>query len=47
MMTAGVLNFFAWIGVVLILPLFQRTPGLGPVRYRIISIPPLFAPSIR
>jgi DHA3 family macrolide efflux protein-like MFS transporter len=29
----GVLNFFGVMGLTLILPLFQRTPGLGPGRY--------------
>jgi DHA3 family macrolide efflux protein-like MFS transporter len=32
-LTAGVLNFFGVAGITLILPLFQRTPGLGPARY--------------
>jgi hypothetical protein len=36
MLSAGVLNFFAWVGLVLIIPLFQRTPSLGPARYGII-----------
>ena len=36
MISAGALNFFAWISLVLILPLFQRTPWLGPERYGII-----------
>jgi len=36
MLVAAVLNFFAMIGIVLILPLFQRTEGLGPVRFGII-----------
>jgi len=30
---ALVLNFFATIGIVLLMPLFQRTAGLGPERY--------------
>jgi DHA3 family macrolide efflux protein-like MFS transporter len=29
----GALNFFGVMGMVLILPLFQRTAGLGPARY--------------
>jgi MFS transporter, DHA3 family, macrolide efflux protein len=33
MIIAGVFNFFAWIALVLILPLFQRTAGLGATRY--------------
>jgi MFS family permease len=33
MLAAGVLNFFAFIGIVLIIPLFQRTEWLGPSRY--------------
>ena len=33
---AGVLNFFAVMGMTLILPLFQRTPGLGPARYGLV-----------
>ena len=36
MAAAGALNFFAWIAIVLILPLFQRTPSLGPERYGLI-----------
>ncbi len=36
MMAAGVLNFFAWTGLVLVLPLFKRTTTLGPVRYGIV-----------
>jgi MFS transporter, DHA3 family, macrolide efflux protein len=35
MIAAGVVNFFAMIGIVLILPLFQRTAGLGPASYGI------------
>ena len=35
MLVAAILNFFAMVGIVLILPLFQRTEGLGPVRYGI------------
>ena len=35
MLVAAVFNFFAMIGIVLILPLFQRTEGLGPVRFGI------------
>jgi MFS family permease len=35
MLVAAALNFFAMIGIVLILPLFQRTEGLGPVRFGI------------
>ncbi|MGD0783681.1 MAG: MFS transporter, partial [Candidatus Aminicenantales bacterium] len=31
--TAGLLNFFGVMGLTLILPFFQRTPGLGPARY--------------
>ncbi len=33
--TAAVLNFFGIMGFTLILPLFQKTPGLGPGRYGI------------
>jgi DHA3 family macrolide efflux protein-like MFS transporter len=32
---AAVTNFFASMGIVLFLPLFQQTPGLGPARYGI------------
>ncbi len=35
MMTVGVLNFFAFIAIVLILPFFKETDFLGPVRYGI------------
>ncbi|WP_455383441.1 MFS transporter [Salinispira pacifica] len=35
MVTAGVVNFFAMIGIVLILPLFQRSAALGPAGYGI------------
>jgi MFS transporter, DHA3 family, macrolide efflux protein len=31
--TAGLLNFFGVMGLTLIMPFFQRTPGLGPARY--------------
>jgi len=34
-LTASVLNFFAVIGITLLLPLFQKTEGLGPGRYGI------------
>jgi DHA3 family macrolide efflux protein-like MFS transporter len=30
---AAILNFFGLVGITLILPLFQRTEGLGPARY--------------
>ena len=30
---ASILNFFAYIAIVLFLPLFQRTEGLGPAKY--------------
>jgi MFS family permease len=33
--TAGILNFFGVMGITLILPLFQKTPDLGPGRYGI------------
>jgi DHA3 family macrolide efflux protein-like MFS transporter len=33
LLTAGVLNFFAFIAIVLLIPLFQRTDFLGPARY--------------
>ncbi len=33
---AAIVNFTAMIGYVLILPLFQRTPGLGPARYGVL-----------
>jgi MFS family permease len=33
---AAVLNFFATIGFVLLLPLFQRTEALGPARYGVL-----------
>jgi DHA3 family macrolide efflux protein-like MFS transporter len=36
LLVAAVLNFFAMIGIVLILPLFQRTEGLGPVRFGVL-----------
>ena len=36
MLVAAVLNFLAMIGIVLILPLFQRTEGLGPVRFGVL-----------
>ncbi len=35
MLSAGVLNFFAFIAIVLIIPLFRRTDFLGPARYGI------------
>jgi MFS transporter, DHA3 family, macrolide efflux protein len=31
--TASILNFFGILGIVLILPLFQKTPALGAARY--------------
>jgi MFS family permease len=34
-LTAAVLNFFASMAIVLILPFYQRNPGLGPVKYGI------------
>jgi DHA3 family macrolide efflux protein-like MFS transporter len=36
LMVAGVLNFFAMVGIVLILPLFRQEPHLGPARYGIL-----------
>ncbi len=36
LMAAGALNFFAMIGIVLVLPLFRRTPQLGPARYGLL-----------
>lgn len=36
MLAAGVINFFAMIGIVLIIPLFHRTEWLGPSRYGIL-----------
>lgn len=35
MLIAFFLNFFATMGLILLLPLFQRTTGLGPARYGI------------
>ncbi len=35
-LTAGALNFFAVLGITLLLPLFQRTPGLGSAGYGIV-----------
>jgi DHA3 family macrolide efflux protein-like MFS transporter len=35
-LTAAVLNFFAVVGITLLLPLFQRTPGLGSSGYGIV-----------
>ena len=35
MIVGAVLNFFASAAMILLLPLFQRTPELGPVRYGI------------
>ncbi len=35
LMAAVVVNFFASMGIVLFLPLFQQAPGLGPARYGI------------
>jgi DHA3 family macrolide efflux protein-like MFS transporter len=32
-LAAGLLNFFGVMGLTLIMPFFQRTPGLGPARY--------------
>jgi DHA3 family macrolide efflux protein-like MFS transporter len=34
--TAAALNFFAVLGITLLLPLFQRMPGLGSARYGIV-----------
>lgn len=34
-LTAGTINFFAFIGIVLLIPLFKRTDFLGPARYGI------------
>jgi MFS transporter, DHA3 family, macrolide efflux protein len=34
-LSASVLNFFAVAGITLLLPLFQKTPALGPARYGI------------
>jgi MFS family permease len=31
--TAAFINFFSYIAIVLFLPLFQKTPGLGPEKY--------------
>jgi DHA3 family macrolide efflux protein-like MFS transporter len=36
MMTAGIINFFAVMGIMLILPLFHQEPHLGPALYGII-----------
>jgi DHA3 family macrolide efflux protein-like MFS transporter len=36
LLLVAAVNFLAMIGIVLILPLFQRTEGLGPVRFGII-----------
>lgn len=36
MVAAGVINFFAMIGIVLIIPLFHQTDWLGPSRYGIL-----------
>jgi len=36
MLAAGVLNFFAMIGLVLIIPLFHQTDWLGPSRYGVL-----------
>ena len=36
MLVAAVLNFFAMIGIVLILPLIERSDGLGPVRFGVL-----------
>ncbi len=36
MFVAALLNFFAAMGVMLLLPLFQRTPHLGPGRYGVL-----------
>jgi MFS family permease len=36
MMTAGIINFFAVMGIMLILPLFHQEKHLGPVLYGII-----------
>lgn len=35
-LTAAALNFFAVLGITLLLPLFQRTPGLGSAGYGIV-----------
>jgi len=35
-LTAAALNFFAVIGIMLLLPLFQRTPGLGSGPYGVL-----------
>jgi MFS transporter, DHA3 family, macrolide efflux protein len=35
-LAGAVLNFFAVIGLVLFLPLFERTEGLGPARYGVM-----------
>lgn len=32
---AGFLNFFAFVAIILVLPLFQKSPELGPVKYGI------------
>jgi DHA3 family macrolide efflux protein-like MFS transporter len=36
MITAGIINFFAVMGIMLILPLFHQEPHLGPALYGII-----------
>jgi DHA3 family macrolide efflux protein-like MFS transporter len=36
LMAAGALNFFAWIGLVLLLPLFRQAAHLGAVRYGVL-----------
>jgi MFS family permease len=36
MLAAGVINFFAMIGIVLIIPLFHQTEWLGPSRYGVL-----------
>jgi MFS family permease len=35
-LAGAVLNFFAVIGLVLLMPLFERTEGLGPARYGVL-----------
>jgi MFS family permease len=35
-LAGSVLNFFAVIGLVLLMPLFERTEGLGPARYGVL-----------
>ena len=35
MVSAGVMNFLAFIAIVLLIPLFERTPSLGPGKYGI------------